>query len=267
MKSQAAKSASNIVLSRQVLEETPASTYRFLIALNHPAILGAMKAAGYSNEDHLEGWNLFLNISNAPTAAAPIATVSVAAKAIAEIKGWNGQGFRRARAVLDHKFPAVSEFIFAGIDGSELGPVFDLMTFLDRCKDLENGADRKATRKTDHAALAALASRGIGDAELKRLRALTDAARTVSEPTAAPPSSDERAAAITELYLWLRDWRETARAVIKNRTHLRMLGIGGKKGKKVAAPVASPVVVTPVAPSAPQLTAGTPANDAVAKVG
>ena len=271
MHTQTVQSAASVVLSRPARVETIANAFRFLNAMNTPAILVAMQSVGYSAEEHAEGWKLFLSVSHEPTVAKPAAPVNVSAQAISEIESWNGQGFRRARAVLDRKFPEVSAFIFADIDGSVNGPVYDLATFLDRCKDLESGADRKGSRKSDHAALAALASRGIGKAELTHLASLVEDARVQPEPAPAPVDNGARTAAITELYLWLRDWRETARAVIKNRTHLRMLGIGGKKGKKNAAPVPSPVTVTPVvaAPSAPiaALPAGAPANDAVANVG
>jgi hypothetical protein len=75
---------------------------------------------------------------------------------------------------------------------------------------------------------------------------------------------DGRTAAITELYVWLRDWRETARAVIKNRAQLISLGIGKQHSKKNA-PAPSPVTITPVVSALPataplQLVASSDAN-------
>lgn len=204
----------------------------------------------------------------------PDSPENVATKAIADIKAWNAQGFRRARAVLDRKFPDVSSFVFADIDGSSNGPVYELATFLDRIQDLESSPDRKATRKQDHAALEALASRGINEVMFKELRSMLASAQVQATALEAAPA-DDRTTAITELYLWLRDWRETARAVIKNKSQLRMLGIGGKRAKKAApqpTPVVTqpPVVIGPAQPAAPQLpaapvaqlTQGTPATDA-----
>ncbi|MGH7281072.1 MAG: hypothetical protein ACRELY_06080, partial [Polyangiaceae bacterium] len=86
----------------------------------------------------------------------------------------------------------------------------------------------------------------------------TAQASTPVTPIVAPV--DDRTAAVTELYGWLRDWRKTARAVIKNRSQLISLGIGKRHSKKSAAtPAPSPVTITPVASPSPaplQLVAG-----------
>ena len=48
--------------------------------------------------------------------------------AVAEISAWVGQGFQRARAVWGRKFPEISAYVFADIDNSDNGAVYDLGT-------------------------------------------------------------------------------------------------------------------------------------------
>lgn len=242
-----------ISLSHSVLTETPYNAYQFLKGAANGEINKQLATVGYDRAAHLEGWSLFYQVSNAGPSHPVESPENVSNKAIGEIKSWIVQGFRRVRAALDRKWPDVSKFVFADIDGSSNGPVFELATFLDRISDLEKSPERKATRKQDHAALEALSSRGLNDVVFKQLRALLNEAQVVQ---AAPVSSpDARTDAVVELYLWLRDWRETARAVVKNKSQLRMLGIAGKRAKKNATttPVApaQPITITPVAPQAP----------------
>jgi hypothetical protein len=241
----------NVVLSRTMLRETIALAARFLNSANKPEILRKLQAAGYTKAESEEGWKLYLRVTRTATAPEPTAPENKAAEAVAQISAWVSQGLARARAVWQRKFPEVLAYVFQDIDGSDNGAVYDLATFLDRCKDLQNGAERKATRKTDHAALAALAERGIGDATLKHLGSLLEVAQ--KQPAVTPievkVNADERTAAITELYVWLRDWRETARAVIKNRTQLISLGIGKKRAKKAAARAPTLATTAPAASS------------------
>lgn len=245
----------SIVLSHGALVETPHNAYQFLKGAANGDINKRLATVGYDKAAHLEGWSLFYQVSNSGPSQPVESPDNVSTKAIGEIKSWNTQGFRRMRAVLDRKWPDISAFVFADIGGAKNGPVYELATVLDRISDLQKSPERKATRKQDHAALEALSSRGLNDLVFKQLRALLNEAQVVqAPPTTATP--DSRTDAVTELYLWLRDWRETARAVITNKSQLRMLGIGGKRAKKSTTsqpttPVPSPVTITPVAPQAP----------------
>ncbi|MGH7286076.1 MAG: hypothetical protein ACRELY_31530 [Polyangiaceae bacterium] len=92
-------------------------------------------------------------------------------------------------------------------------------------------------------------------------------------PSEAPTTATERDVALTNLYLWLREWRETARTAIKNRSQLIQLGIAKRRANKAATtPAPSPVVVTPVATpepppavAVPQLPAASASSDVVDK--
>ena len=76
------------------------------------------------------------------------------------------------------------------------------------------------------------------------LASLLEVAQTQPVVTPVEVKDDGRTAAITDLYVWLRDWRETARAVIKNRAQLISLGIGKRHAKKTAAATPpSPVTI------------------------
>lgn len=242
-------SSTNVVLSRSTLRETVLVASRFLRNASKPEILRQLQAAGYTDAESEEGWKLYLRVTRTTPTAAPPAPENKAAEAVAEISAWIGPAIQRAHAVWTRKFPEVAAYVLQDIDGKGNDPVYELATFLDHCKELQNGADRKATRKTDHAALAALAERGIGDDVLKHMASLLEIAQTQPklEPLTIKVTADERTAAITELYVWLRDWRETAHAVIKNRAHLISLGVAKKRLKKKATqtPPAPPPAPSP----------------------
>ncbi|MGH7282192.1 MAG: hypothetical protein ACRELY_11750, partial [Polyangiaceae bacterium] len=188
-------------LSHGTIVETPVNALRFFVGANKPEIRRQLQSAGYTDADHAEGWKLLLRVTHTATAPAPESPENDSAKAVAEIESWVGQGFERARAVWERKFPDVEAYVFQDIDGSKAGALYDLATFLDRVSELQNGAARKATRKSDHAALEALAQRGIGSDVLESMKSLLKIAQASTT-------------AVTELHGWLRDWRKTARAVI-----------------------------------------------------
>jgi len=98
---------------------------------------------------------------------------------------------------------------------------------------LENGADRKATRKADHAALATSDARGITKDERKRLRDLIAVVHGTDMPEGSPAKdakgNEERREDSSALRKWFVGWSETERAVIKRRDHLIRLGLAKRK--------------------------------------
>jgi hypothetical protein len=220
--------------SRQVLEELPTRSLKFLSALSKSAIIhAALAARGYTEPDHQEGWELLLQVTGfrRPRAAAPESTS--ARDAAVEIDAWDEPNFRLIRAALDRRHPEQSLFVFEGLAASTGdGAVIGVATLLDRLDALEKSPERKATRKADHAALATLTKRGIGEAERARLRALvvtaTTAAKTdddASDAADEAPSNE----ALMKLHAWYGEWSEVARAVIKRRDHLIRLGLAKRK--------------------------------------
>ena len=254
--------------SRTVLDDAPIAAFHFLRAASLENILRELKKVGYTQEDHTEGWTLFYRTGGYRlTDAAKAPNESI--EAIREIEAWMGPNLTRARAVLQRRFADAYDFVFGGLEiGNKQEAMITVSTFLARLDDLESSAERKASRKSDHAALEALASRGITADVRRHMAALIVKSQKQPELTAseAPSSAAERDAALANLYLWVREWRETARTVIKNRSMLIQLGIGKRRAKNGAA-TPTPVVVTPVATPEPPAAVAVPQLPAASESG
>ncbi len=145
--------------------------------------------------------------------------------------------------------------MFANLEASTgIDAALGILTFLDRLDALESSAARKSTKKEDHAALAALASRGIGEPERKHLRALLKTAQTAGAVPKADPNAaaslKKHDAALADLANFYDEWSDIARVVITRRDYLILLGLAKRKTKKSV----------PTAPSAPTAAAATATN-------
>lgn len=222
--------------SRQVLDETPARALTFLRAAGtSQPIRSALATRGYTKAEHDRGWSLVLRASGFSEGGAVTADLDVkVAEAATAVDGWDEPNFDIISTALAFHFPKQHEFLFQ----SDLKPargaasIVTVETMLNRLDELENGKDRKSTRKQDHEALALLAQRGITKDERTRMRGLLHIAKEGTKPAAAPapdPAQDKareaRDAALRELYFWYKGWAAVARAVIKRGDYLVRLGL------------------------------------------
>lgn len=230
--------------SRQVLDDTPRRVLKFLSGLStNDTIRALLEARGYSNDDHQEGWRLLLAVTGYKrndAADAFVPTINkVVRDAITELDAWDEPNFRVIRAALERRHPDQATFVFANDLSAAQGAaaVLSVATLLDRLDALDQSDERKKTRKADHAALETLSKRGITAAERKRLRALVDVVRNAERSSApaavvsprseaaAPPTDDQRLA----LYEWFREWAEIARATVRRKDYLILLGLAKRK--------------------------------------
>ncbi|MCL2724410.1 MAG: hypothetical protein FWD69_08235 [Polyangiaceae bacterium] len=226
--------------SKNILEQTPGRALTFLRGLTKSRVLYMqLAAAGYTADDHQEGWHLLFKASGyVPTEPPPRITKSPAFDALTELDAWDESGFARVRAALERLHPHQAAFVFAGplTASTGAGAVVGVKTLLDRLDALESGKGRdKSDQKGDAAAIATLDKRGITKAERKRLRALVDAARDVgdAEPEGSPAVADSsHSKDLAKLYAWYKDWSVTAHSVIKKRASLIMLGLAKRKSSK-----------------------------------
>jgi len=225
--------------SDTVLNETPAHGLKFMGAMSTNAYIRAvLDRRGYSDAHHERGWTLVLRASGYRGPPATTArSAPEAAAAIVTLDAWDEPNFRVAGAALATEFPDQYTFLFQDLE-PQTGPgaVVSITTFLDRLDTLQNGKDRKATRKADEAALAKLSDRGITAEERTRLRGLLTVALGSPNADSAPPSikadpkaeAEQRAAKI-ELWTFYAEWSEIARADIKRRDYLIQLGMAKRK--------------------------------------
>lgn len=237
-------------VGRETLEETPTRVIKFLRAAGTSIpIRGALAQRGYSEDDHQEGWALLHGASGYVPASALVSEIDVGVRdAIRDLDAWDEDGFRVVRATLERRFPDQAKQVLEGLAAST-GPtaVLGVKTLLDRLDALE-----KSKHKDDHAAIALLAKRGVDKDERKRLRALVEKAETPAtsagdDGAAAAASAarvEQRVAALASLRAWYEEWSEIARAAVKRRDHLILLGLAkrkapSKKDKGASAPATS----------------------------
>jgi hypothetical protein len=231
--------ATSINVSSRTLEETPARAIPFLRALaTNVNIRAIMMSAGYTDADQSRGWELVFTASGYARPEPSVTDDQVARDAIAEVDNTEEPLFRRTRAAFDRLHPEQSAFVFNGLE-TTTGPaaIVTMTTYLDRIDALESSPERAATREADHAALQTLEQRGIGKAERARLRHLLGVARGIVAPVTLPvaPSTEDRDQALRELRAWYVDWAETARAVIRRRDHLILMGLAHRKPRGAGA--------------------------------
>ena len=140
--------------------------------------------------------------------------------------------FRILKATLKHNYPEQAAYVLRGDLGPSTGmdAVLSMEIALDRLDDLQNGAERKATRKQDHEALALLATRKIDANLLQDLRKHVKIAKTarpvtMADVTPGPDPNVERVKALISLRALYQEWSEIAKAVIKRRDLLIRMGL------------------------------------------
>lgn len=228
-------------VGRETLEEAPARALKLLRAVGTSIpIRAALAARGYGEDDHQEGWSLLHAASGfVPTGGAGEIDVGVR-DAIRELDAWDEDGFRVVRATLERRFPEQAKAVLEGLAAATgPGAVLGVKTLLERLDALEKGKS-----KDDHAALALLGKRGIDKDARKRLRALVEKAESPAEGDAGAAAAraaidGKRAAALAALRAWYEEWSEIARATVKRRDHLILLGLARRKAptkKENAAP-------------------------------
>jgi hypothetical protein len=215
---------------QQQIDETPERVLSFLRAIaTNQKIRFAMAGAGYGDKEQAEGWQLLLMSTGYAVKKLGLNADAAARQAIMELDDWDEPGYRRIHAALSRLHPEQDAFVFAGIEASR-GPsaVVGVAKVLDRLDQLEKG------NKVDQDALITLSKRGI-NAELRQhLRGLVCIAQAASpmDLPADPPMSDTQQASLGSLYVWYRDWSETARAVIRRRDHLILMGLAKRHARK-----------------------------------
>ncbi len=245
-----------VQVTSEVLEATPARVADFVrgVALR-VEIRALLFAVGYTPAEQETAWELLMATMESSEAAPRREAESGKARAALEaLAGLDGSLFRRMHAVLGRFHPEQEAFLFDQIDEDVARPEVAIGKVCDRVAALAGSPERAATREADQLALRTLAQRGMDTAYFANLREVVVLAREVVSP--APqlpgPRSEKREKALLELHAWYKDWSETARAVIKRRDHLILLGLAKRKRRARSEPAPQSVSVT-VADARPAL--------------
>ncbi|MBN1612086.1 MAG: hypothetical protein JW940_35975 [Polyangiaceae bacterium] len=246
---------------QQQIEAAPERALLFLRAVaTNQRIRYAMASVGYTDAEQAEGWQLLLAASGYAAPKPSHDADAAARQAIIELDDWDEAGYRRIHAALERLHPEQDTIVFAGLEANR-GPsaVLGVAILLDRLDQLEAGSAE------DRAAIATLQKRGITPSVRQHLRGLLSLAQT-AKPAETPvvesvPSNQQ---ALEALYAWHRDWSETARAIIRRRDHLILMGLAKRRTRKTddaasEEPSSSPVVAAPVVTPEVGATAASPA--------
>jgi hypothetical protein len=248
-----------VQVASDVLEATPARVALFLrgVALR-VEIRDLLFAVGYTAGEQETAWNLLMATMESSEATPQRVEESGKARAALDaLAGLDGSLFRRMHAVLGRFHPEQEAFLFDQIEEDGARPEVAIGKVCDRLEALAGSPERAGTREADRLALQTLAQRGMDAAFFDKLREVVVLAREVVPPAPQPPGprSEKREKALLELHAWYKDWSETARAVIKRRDHLILLGLAKRRRRARGEQAPESVSVT-VAEARPALAAG-----------
>jgi len=233
-------------LTDRVLEATPERVLRFILAARrHQHIYKLLRARGYSAATAREAWTYIDKLAGFDAALLPddaevSADEKTVAKAMADIDAWDEPNFGLIDTALRRRFPGQHEFVFAGNLKARVGAlsVASTRTMLQRLDRLEDGAERKSTRKDDHAALELLAERGVDKAERKKVAGWLSIVGTQNDAVIEGADAADAATASAELQRrniliklrdWLEEWTGVARVAVKRKRDRMHLGMARQK--------------------------------------
>jgi hypothetical protein len=204
----------------------------FKTVSRNPVVRGALLARGLTDEELAVGWQYYSELHGfgAKTEARSATKLTGAAQAINEVDAWDAPTFAATHAVLDKRFPEISQFLFDHLEASVgVEAVVGAARFLDRLDALREGKAPAIDPEKQKAAVSLLSTRRIIDeAREASLRKLIEVARLGARPEEVieAPEVDPRRRSVAEAYIdWLHEWREVARIAVNRRDYRIALGI------------------------------------------
>ncbi|MBI4819046.1 MAG: hypothetical protein HY791_22430 [Deltaproteobacteria bacterium] len=224
---------------------------RFLVSIQTRRFVARARREGYSAAEHTEGWRLWKAASGSDRPLdhwlyeekeqSVIGEPPALGATLQALDDFENMWFPRTRMIIARVVPASEReaFLngfFANLSQQPLGPsvVGSVRTFLSRVDGLASSSSEhaKAVRKV-------LASRGLTDARLARVRALLDEAEGQgAEVPTRPDSAAEVGAAqvaqqeaLAALRAWFVDWATTLRTAfnVNDRIQLGLTRVRRKK--------------------------------------
>lgn len=201
----------------------------FLKGARVPKIALKLRQFGYTKAVWQEGWELMKEvIESEHRAGEPEPDEDV----IDQIDSLENIWYQIIETTLTRHHPAVALKIFDGLQQTDgVALIASVGTLVERIDALRTSKD-----KDDKAAAALLETRGVNEALLAELRGLLARANSfvTDEELEEEVASEEQReaararheAALNALRGYLREWTLIARAAVKNKNHLRQLGIG-----------------------------------------
>lgn len=261
-----------VEVGRETLDATPARLLTFLRGVGtRPAILGALAAVGYSDEEHSRGWDLLHGCSGfvSPSQAKPVINSKVVG-AIATLDQQDERINTLVDASLKHRAPHARDALLEGLSpGTGAESVVYFKALLGRVQALEKGKLEGVPAAEAKLAMEVLAKRGLSAEQRSTLAALVEQAESIDTPAAPDHAAAERDAIDEKLRrarAFFEEWSDIARTEIKRRDHLIFLGLASRRSSREDADAREPEATTPPAAAVPPaVTSATPAAPATAR--
>ncbi len=225
-------------VSRQTLVASVPRAVAFLgaVKIHAPLARTLAREIAFDDAEQERGWSLCRTVASAD---APDSDVEALVEAVAACERFLGEGFVRARGILQLYHPDAARAAVDRVSATtqKLEAVMAVQIFVENCRALpaDDGAPSRSRGPR-----AALASVGVDDRELDRLSGLVAAASGLDREEAprafrAGPngsSEDRRERDLARVYVWITAWSEMARTVVTRKDDLIRLGLAKKKPPK-----------------------------------
>jgi hypothetical protein len=204
-------------------------TLNFLKGARTPKIAVRLHAFGYTKQVWQEGWELMKEVVDSEYGGVE---QEAEEDVIDQLDSLENLWYQIIETTLTRHHPAIALKIFDGLQQTDgVALIASVGTLVERIDAL-----RASKNKDDKAAAALLETRGVDEALLAELRGLLARANSFlsdEELEEVVLSEEQREAArvrheaaLAALRGYLREWTLIARAAIKNKNHLRQLGLG-----------------------------------------
>lgn len=199
---------------------------QFMLGLRNRRVLRALKAHGFTEEDFNEGFARLRAIAEVRLDNEP---PTVDARLVREIDEWENRWYPIVDATLLHNYPDVHARVFRNLrqtEGAEV--ILGVATLLDRLEEVAAPVEQGGMADGS-AAMALLARRGLTPEVIGAARALLEEVGSIEPLDDEEEVDDEAASEALELaerrmWSWYLEWSQIARAAIRDRRLLRMLG-------------------------------------------
>lgn len=219
-------------VTTKTLEATPTRALNFLLGVSaSAAIYEALRARGYSPEEHRLGWSLLAETGALHFQDEILEGRTEASAALIALDDEDERVFGLVRACLEFEFADQAAMLLDGLSSARGAVVvLHMARLLERMDALD-----ASTHEQDRKAMAKLAVRGIGRAQRARLAALVKQAQAL--PTVEPHHvrAGERQIrhkeSLMRLRAWHNEWSGVARACISRRDYFIRLGMASRRPK------------------------------------
>ncbi len=231
--------APTVDVTQQTLDETPSRLLGLLRGIGtRPEIQAAMRAVGYDDAEHEQGWSLLEACSGRPRGAATGTPVNRdVTDAIAALDAADERAFALAAATLKHRAPAAHAALLDGLHPGRGGEsVVFFKGFLERLGALDGNRLAGVSASESRTASQVLAKRGLDAKWRSDTAALVTRAETLTGDVGDGGAAREALnGALRAARAFYDEWAQIARQQVKRKDYLIVLGLAARKKPAKAA--------------------------------